>query len=80
LPLRCVKVTGKWGYSAAAPGPIKQAATILVAGIINYSWNAEGEVQSMTIGRYSVSYKTDSGWKDFERIPNILKSYKKFTF
>ena len=79
-PLRCVKVTGKWGYSVAAPADIRQAATILVAGIINYSWNAEGEVSSMTIGRYSVTYKTDAGWKDFERIPSILKHYRKFTF
>lgn len=79
-PLRCIKVTGKFGYSVAAPADIMQAATILVAGIINYSWNAEGEVSSMTIGRYSVTYKTDQSWKDFERVPDILKHYRKFTF
>ncbi len=80
LPFRCVKVTGKWGYSAVVPPDITQVATVLVAGIINYSWNAQGEVSSMTIGRYSVTYKTDAGWKDFERIPDILKHYRKFTF
>ena len=79
-PEQGIKVTGKWGYSVAAPADIQLAATVLVAGIIDYSWNAEGEVASMTIGRYSVSYKTDAGWKDFDRVPAILKSYRKFTF
>lgn len=79
-PLRCVKITGKWGYSVAAPALIKLAATVLTAGILNYSLNGTGKIQSKTIGRYSVSYKTEKEWQDFERIDGILKSYKKFTF
>jgi len=79
-PLRCVKITGKWGYSVAVPVDIKQVATILLAGIINYSLNAEGEVKTMTIGRYSVTYKDEKNWQDFDRINEILKYYKKFTF
>lgn len=75
-----VKVTGKWGYASAAPSDIRLAATVLVAGIINYSNPAAGEVSSETIGRYSVSYKTEKQWQDFEKVAEILKSYKRFTF
>jgi hypothetical protein len=79
-PLRCVKITGKWGFSVAVPAAIVQAATVLVSGIINYSWNAEGEVKSMSIGRYSVTYKDEKQWQDFDRIKETMALYKKFTF
>jgi len=79
-PKRAIKVTGKWGYSAVVPADITAVATILVAGIINYSLNADGEVSSETIGRYTVSYKDEKQWQDFERVEGILKYYKKFTF
>lgn len=75
-----VHVTGKWGYSAAVPDDIKMIATVLVAGIINYSLNAEGEVQSMSIGRYSVTYKSEKQWQDFDRIAEVIKYYKKYVF
>jgi hypothetical protein len=45
---KIVEVTAKWGYSAAAPADIAFAATVLLAGIINYSNDSEGEVKSMT--------------------------------
>lgn len=79
-PKRSVKVTGKWGYSVAVPADITTIATVLVAGIINYSLNADGEVSSETIGRYTVSYKEEKQWQDFERVEGILKYYRKFTF
>lgn len=78
-----VRVTGKWGYSIHPPTDIRMAATVLVAGIINYAWNSEGEVKTMTIGRYSVTYKDEKQWQDFEKIDGakgILETYRKFTF
>lgn len=75
-----ISLTARFGYSAAVPADIKMAATILVAGITNYSNNTKGKVQSETIGRYSVSYKTDQGWNDYKSAIDIIKSYKKYTF
>jgi len=79
-PQRCIKVTGKFGYSITPPKDVMTSATVLVAGIINYSLNADGEVQSETIGRYSVTYKTEKQWQDFERVNTILDYYKKYNF
>jgi hypothetical protein len=73
-----LKVKAKWGYSASAPKDIMTVATVLVAGIINYSLNAEGEVKSMAIGRYNVTYKDEKQWQDFDRIKGILEYYKKY--
>lgn len=75
-----VVVTARWGYSDTLPADIELAATILVAGITNYSNNAKGKVRSESLGRYSVSYETDKGWSDYERAKSILDSYKRFTF
>lgn len=72
-----IKIKAKWGYSVTAPEDIMTAATILVAGIINYSLNAEGEVKSMSIGRYSVTYKDEKQWQDFDRVKGILEYYQK---
>jgi hypothetical protein len=75
-----IEVTAKWGYSVAVPTDIKQAATVFVAGIINFSDEGKGEVASETIGAYSVSYKTTQERDDFNRAVDTLKNYKKFTF
>jgi hypothetical protein len=75
-----VEVTAKWGYSVAVPADIRLAMTILVSGIIYQSLSQEGEVQSMTMGRYSVTYKTEKEWQDFESIKATLDKYKKFNF
>lgn len=74
-----ISVTAKWGYSAAAPEDIALAATVLVAGIINFSLNSEGEVKSESIGRYSVTYKDKTEWADYDRVKEILDSYEKIT-
>lgn len=74
-----ITATGKWGFSEEPPGDIQLCATVLVSGIINYSYSSDGEVQSESIGRYSVTYKDDKQWSDFERVPKVLESYKKFT-
>jgi hypothetical protein len=79
-PKRAIKITGKWGYSVAVPTDITTVATVLVAGLINYSYNADGEVKSESIGRYTVTYKDEKQWQDFERIDKIIQYYKKFVF
>jgi hypothetical protein len=79
-PPQGIYVKGRWGYSEEVPADIQNVATILVAGIINFSWNADGEVESETIGRYTVTYKNKKQWDDFERIEPILKSYIKYSF
>jgi len=79
-PIQDISIKGKWGYSISVPKDIQTVATVLVAGMINYSLNADGEVASETIGRYTVSYKDEKQWQDFERIDNVLEMYKKYTF
>ncbi len=70
-----IEVKAKWGYSVAVPNDISFATTVLVCGIINYSLQAEGEVKSESIGSYSVTYKEEKQWQDFERAKHILESY-----
>lgn len=77
--LQNIYVKAKWGYEAV-PKDIKLAATVLVAGIINNAWQSEGEVQSMTIGRYSVTYKTKEQLDDFKKVSDILAYNKSYTF
>lgn len=79
-PPQTISIKAKWGYSEDVPGDIQNVATVLVAGIINYSLNAEGEVKSMSIGRYNVTYKDERQWNDFERIEDTLNAYKKYNF
>lgn len=73
-----IKIKAKWGYSVVAPADIMTIATVLVSGIINYSLNADGEVKTMSIGRYSVTYKDEKQWQDFERVKGVLEYYKKY--
>jgi len=75
-----VTITAKWGYSVECPADIVLAATILLAGVVNYSNDAKGKVRSESIGRYTVAYETDKGWQDFKRTMMILNSYKRFHF
>lgn len=74
-----IYVKAKWGY-AEMKKDIKFAATVLVAGIVNNAWQSEGEVQSMSIGRYSVTYKNKAQVDDFAKIEEILSFNKRFTF
>lgn len=74
-----VRVSAKWGFSADVPGDVEMAATVLVAGIVNHANKPSGDVQSETIGRYSVTYRTDAELSDFERVKGVLKSYRKYS-
>lgn len=72
-----IEVKAKWGYSVSCPNDISFATTVFVVGIINYSLSAEGEVKSETIGSYSVTFKEEKQWQDFDRAKEILKNYTK---
>lgn len=74
-----IKVEAKWGYSIAAPGDIKFACIVLVAGMINASWSSEGEMSSVIMGRYTMSFKDKKELADFERTKEILAIYTKQT-
>jgi hypothetical protein len=74
-----ITVTAKWGFGDAIPEDLSFAATVMVAGIINSQDTGEQEVQSETIGRYSVTYKTGSSQaSDFATAKEILKMYKRY--
>jgi hypothetical protein len=75
-----IKITGKWGFSSTVPADIMTAATVLVANIINFSNQSDGEIQSMAVGRYTVSFKDKKQIEDFEQVEEILDSYKKYEF
>lgn len=72
-----ITVTAKWGYGADVPEDISFAATVMVAGIINASNSHESEIQSETIGRYQVTYKTKQQEHDFSEAQKILKLYRR---
>lgn len=72
-----IKVEAKWGYSIEPPGDITFATIVLVAGMINNSWSSEGEMSSVTLGRYTMSFKDEKQLKDFERMQDILAMYSK---
>lgn len=73
-----VTVTAKWGYGSV-PADLSFAATVMVAGIYNSQNSDEKDVQSETIGRYSVTYKTGSSQEhDFQNVKEILRMYKRY--
>jgi hypothetical protein len=80
FPAGKIRVTARWGYAVEAPRPLVRAATVLVAGIINNSNQHDGEVQSETIGRYTVTYKTKKEQGDFEAAKETIKKYRRITF
>ena len=72
-----VRITGLRGYTTQdkLPMDLKLAATILVAGIINYSSNVSKEVKTESIGRYTVTYDTEEDKKDYATAMETLKNY-----
>jgi len=75
-----VKVTAKWGYSADVPADIEHSATVLVSNIIDFSNQSDGEIQTLNVGSYSVSFADPDKRDDFEKVPEILDMYKKYDF
>jgi len=72
-----IEVSAKWGYSETPPGDIIFACTVLVAGIINNSWSSEGEVKSVSMGAYNLTFKDEKQLTDFDRVEEILAGYQK---
>ena len=72
------RITAKWGYSAAVPSDIVQAATVLASGIY-YQNRGEntGPIKSEKIGEYQVSYADDKGFNDVTMAMQTLERYKK---
>ena len=71
-----IAVEAKWGYSEYCPAAIKLATIILTVGVMNYGKGSK-TVRSETIGNYSVTYKDELGWQDFDKAMAILNQYKK---
>lgn len=75
------RITAKWGYSAAVPAAISQAATILTAAIYRLGdGGGIGGVKSEKIGDYSVSFDGQDGpalQAEFGRAKALLDKYKK---
>lgn len=70
-----IEVEAKWGATVAVPNEIKFACTVLVAGIINNSLESDGEVKSVTMGSYNLTFKDNKTVNDYERVQEILESY-----
>ena len=74
-----ISVTAKWGSFASLPADIEFAATVLASGIIINAKKEPGTIRQESLGGYSVSFDTQSNWKDFERAKEILDSYTKMS-
>lgn len=72
-----IEVTGVWGYAVDTPSDIEFACTVLVAGIINNSWASDGEVKSVAMGSYNLTFKDQKGLQDLEQVKEILAGYQK---
>lgn len=76
-----IKITGKRGVytSATVPKDLKTAAAIMVAGIIRYGYDKDtgDTIASESIGRWSVSYKTDQEKADSEVAKATILRYRR---
>ncbi|KUK49441.1 MAG: hypothetical protein XE08_0288 [Parcubacteria bacterium 32_520] len=75
-----IRVSAKWGYSVSVPKEIEFAATVIVAGMINYAYEHNSEVQAESIDDYNVTYNRKEDWVKYERVKEILEKYKKISF
>jgi len=75
------KITAKWGYSESVPADIEFIATVLAAGMYQfYKKSGFKGAKSEKIGNYSVSYKNDNGWSDYNLSIELIEQYKKLYF
>ena len=73
------RITAKWGYSAACPGDISMAATILAAHIWKFGrGGVTGGIAQEKIGNYSVIYKDEKDKSDYETAMAILDKYQRY--
>jgi len=74
-----IVVNAKYG-AVTVKADIKLAATILAAGIINFAWADGSSIQSLTMGRYSVTYKTPEQKQDLLSVQEIMDRNKFYNF
>jgi len=75
-----IYIKATWGWDAV-PADIKMAATSLLAGIINEAWQSEGEVASVSTGRFSVTYKDiEQQMQKQPETMEIINFHKRFGF
>lgn len=74
-----IEIKARWGYSTNCPSDITLAATIMVAGIINFSGEAQDNVKSEKLADYSVTYKDQVGWVELDGAKQIIRSYTKIS-
>ena len=72
-----IEITANWGYSVLCPRDIEFVATVLTAGIVNFSHSTGGEIKTEKLADYSVTYKDNKECQDFDRAKEILQNYKK---
>lgn len=72
-----VTVTGIQAMSTTLPADVKQACTVLVAGILNAK-DVQGKVGTTErIGAYSVTYKDEAQQTDFATAKTSLSAYRR---
>jgi hypothetical protein len=73
-----IAITGEFGLSDTVPEDLKFACIVLVAGIIiNQTMPTQAKV-SESIGSYSVSYRSDKEFTDYQRAMDIINSYIRY--
>lgn len=70
-----IKITGVWGHSTSVPKDIELAATMLVSGIIKKGLTG-GEIQSESLGDYSVTFASMDVVAENMGVMEILDRYK----
>jgi len=72
-----IDVTAKWGYSVSCPSDIAFACLVLTAGVVSSSMSSEGDVKSVAMGAYNLTFKDSKAVDDYQRAIRILDSYKR---
>ena len=72
-----IEITADWGYSVGCPKDIEFVATVLTAGIVNFSHSTGGEIRTEKLADYTVTYKDNKECQDLNRAKEILQNYKK---
>lgn len=75
-----IRVEGRFGYFDEVPDDIRLACAIIVSGIINSYNRGPQSVSSEKYIDYSVTYKDDVGWNDYQNALSVAERYKKIDF
>lgn len=75
---KAVKISAQWGASSSVPADVEIAATKLVADLVNKN-QGQADLQTVTLGDYTLSYKTIDESAKAMGIYNILDNYREIT-